>query len=76
MKTFRGFQVFDFNYRAKSKTRKPRKWALFLLKPHDKVNCFLFWVIFSQFLDFVFDILPKIQVKENFPRFPRLRFWV
>ena len=85
MKTFRGFQVFDFNYRAKSKTRKPRKWALFLLKPHHKVNCFLFWVIFSQFLDFDFDIftknsskriLPKIQVKENFPRFPRFRFWV
>ena len=65
MKTFRGFQVFDFNYRAKSKTRKPRKWALFLLKPHHKVNCFLFWVIFSQFLDFDFDIFTKNSSKRK-----------
>ena len=60
MKVFRGFQVFDFKYRAKSKTRKPRKWAFFLLKPHHKVNVFYFGSFFSQFLDFEFHILPKI----------------
>ena len=51
MKTFQGFQVFDFKYRAKSKTRKPRNWAFFLLKPHHTVN-FLFWIIFQSIFRF------------------------
>ena len=29
MKTFGGFEDFDFKHRAKSKTWKPRKWAFF-----------------------------------------------
>ena len=51
MKTFQGFQVVDFKYRAKSKTRKPRNWAFFLLKPHHTVN-FLFWIIFQSIFRF------------------------
>ena len=31
---------------------------------------------FFQFLDFEFHILPKVEVKENFPRFSSFRFWV
>ena len=57
MKIFRGFQVLNFKYRAKSKTRKPRKWTFFLLKPHHKVNLFFllghFSVIF-QILSFIY----------------------
>ena len=52
MKTFRGFQVFDFKYRSKSKTRNPRKWTFFLLKSHHKVNVFYFWVIFQSVFRF------------------------
>ena len=59
-KSFRDFWVFDFRYRAKSKTWKSRKLALFLLKPYDKVNVFYFGLFFNQFLDFEFHILPKI----------------
>ena len=49
--------------------------GIFLLKPHHKVKVFSFRSFF-QFLDFEFHILPKIEVKENFPRFPSFRFWV
>ena len=52
MKTFRGFQIFDFKYRAKPKSRKPRKLAFFLLKPYHKVNLFFFWVIFQSVFRF------------------------
>ena len=51
-KTLRDFRVFYFGCRAKSETRKPRKWAYFLLKPHNKVSFFLlghfsvsFWIL-------------------------------
>ena len=60
MKTFGGFEDFDFKHREKSKTWKYQKWAFFLLKPHHKVNVFSFGLFFSQFLDFEFHILPKI----------------
>ena len=30
--TFRDFRVFDFGYRTKSKTRKPRKFSIFLVE--------------------------------------------
>ena len=52
MKTSRGFQVFDFGYRAKSKTRKPRKLTYFLLKPHEEVNAFFSGVIFQSVFRF------------------------
>ena len=46
---------------------------IFLLKPHCIVKAFSFRSFF-QFLDFEFHMLPKIEVKENFPRFPSFRF--
>ena len=46
---------------------------IFLLKPHRIVKAFSFRSFF-QFLDFEFHMLPKIEVKENFPRFPSFRF--
>ena len=42
----------------------------FLLKPHHKVKVFLFRSFF-QFLDFEFHILPNVEAKEDFLRFPR-----
>ena len=45
----------------------------FLLKPHDIVKVFSFRSFF-QYLDFDFHMLPKIEVKENFLRFPSFRF--
>ena len=47
--------------------------GIFLLKPHHKVKVFSFRSFF-QFLDFEFHMLPKIEVKENFPRFPNFLF--
>ena len=73
-KNFRGFQVFDFKYGAKLKTRKLRKWAFF--SNHIVKLKFFLPSHFFQFLDSEFHILPKIEVKENFPRFPSFRFWV
>ena len=32
--TFRDFRVFDFGYRVKSKTQKPRNFSIFLLKAY------------------------------------------
>ena len=46
--------------------------GIFLLKPNHKVKVFSFSSFF-QFLDFEFHILPKVEVKENFPRFPSFR---
>ena len=49
--------------------------GIFLPKPHHKVKVFSFKSFFK-FLDSDFHILPKIEVKENFLRFPSFRFWV
>ena len=65
MKTFRGFQVFDFKHRAKSKTRKPRNWVFFLLKPHHKVKVFYFMSFFSQFFRFWVSDTTKSLSKRN-----------
>ena len=62
-------------YRAKSKTRKLRKWEFFLLNHIVKLKVFLLGHFF-RFLDFELHILPKIEVKENFPRFLSFQFWI
>ena len=54
---------------AKSKTRKPRKIFILKIKQHHFVLDH-----FILFLDLEFHILPKIEVKENFPRFPTFQF--
>ena len=47
MKTFQDFEVLDFKYRVKSKTRKLRKWAFFLLKKVIFQSVFRFWVSYN-----------------------------
>ena len=52
----------DFKYRAKSnKTRKPRKWTFFLLKPHRKNNVFSFRLFFRFWVSYATENLNKIK---------------
>ena len=75
-KTFGDFPVFDFVFRVKLKNWKPLKFCFFI-KLHLKVTFFLSEAILDfWFLDFEFLILSKIEVNENFPRFPSFRFQV
>ena len=65
-KTFWGFQVLDFKYRAKSKTWKSRKWTFFLLKPHCKVKVFSFRSFFWLWILYTIKNLSKIKLSEIF----------
>ena len=65
MKTFRDFQVFDFIYRAKSKTRKPRKLTFFLLKPRRNVNVFSYRLFFRFWVSYTTKNLSKIKLYET-----------
>ena len=72
--TFRDFRVFDFGYRTKSKTRKPRKFSLFLNKSISWPLSFClgkFFVVFASKLQ----LLSKFEVKKC-PKVPKFRFWV
>ena len=60
--TFRDFRVFDFGYKTKSKTRKPRKFSRFLIKVYLDLYVFVsvnFFVIFASKLQ----LLSKFEVK-------------
>ena len=60
-KTFQDFRVFNFGYRGKAKLGNLRNCFFFLIKPHNFIVSF-FFVIF-QFLDLLFHIQPKNEVK-------------
>ena len=72
---FRDFWVFDFGYRAKSKTRKPWKFLLFLLKPYWNFEIFVS-VHFLSFLNLKLQLLAKFELKGSFSRFPSFWYWV
>ena len=61
-KTFRGFQISNFEYRATSKTQKSRKCSLFLFKTCRRILVFvLFWFGF---------FLPFLNIEQESARMP------
>ena len=73
--SFRDFPVFNLPNKTKSKTRKPWKFFIFLLKAYLDLWAFVS-VNFLSFLNLKLQLLSKIQAKEHFPRFPSFSFWV
>ena len=64
-----------FSISSIGQNRKPGNlgnWHFFFSSHIVKLKFF----ILGHFYDFEFYILPKIWVKQNFPRFPSFRFWV
>ena len=65
-------KTFCFEISSIGETWKPRKWAFFQIKLHLQVKVFSVLCHFFWFLDIEFHILPKIEVKKRFMRFPSL----
>ena len=71
---FRDFQVFNLGYSAKSKTRKSRKFLLFLLG-HITTSLFFAQFIYLPLLNLPLWLLSEFKRRDIFPRFLSFLFW-